>query len=729
MSVEAWLEQLRSHPKLAVADLLSGAVSISPYDRAPAHEFLLALLPRTCRRVSEKLLGEPKDAASHGLAGQSSNLRTQIDLGLRDWLLEHRERNLPRARRLSNYAAQVGEALQWPVYFDLPQSVAALKADRARWLTWLEKLVISAYRDPIYDYWHLLASTQKDEDDSLQFHWQMFVVEAFRTRSPRFLDLGLLALAKMPLIEDDSLRNLRLQVQALVNRYVRRQHLGVMALTELAEKLVSVKTRNQSLSAVNFHAFLEPLLHHLDDHKKASVFAQLGLGQRAAEANSRSAQSLYKLDPPGRAEATDQAVQGVRESKHLSGAWKAIRPLLTAHEAYLRKSGDPYFFVRNLDRCARSLCEKYEVREPEIRDRLFQWIHLSLQVDADDPRLWMLWELALRKAGHAQRAQWVLWEMTRRFPEQLACRVELARLLAQSLEPTNQAHSQRLLQEVLRIDPDHLHAYSTLAQLATKAGDYAEAISLTQKGLAIDSTNESCAVLHAQAYARRNAPGDLTLAIEALQRYVTANKGKVRAEGYLNDLLRRQNASSGVGWVDAREDDSSQRTDIEVGVPEADEPWLAFSRSVLEVQTGNANASEQAPVRNNADIPGFVLPLPQALKQALERDELDLGLLDEYDEKLIQEYPLEAYLWRHLAALHESFRSPTEVRERKHLLQESMRTQFQALSQNNDTWKAYFDTHWSELGTQSAENALNSGKEWLIALLDRQRPLPAPILA
>lgn len=725
MSLEVWIEQLRSHPKVAVGELLSGAASISPYDHAPAHEFLLAILPRSCRRVSQKLLGAPQSDASHELTGQSLDLRAQIDLGLSQWLLEQREHSLPVARRLSAYAAQVSEALQWPVYFEFPQSVAALKADRAQWLAWLDRLVISAYRDPQYDYWQVLASTQLD--DSLQFYWQTFVVEAFRTRSPRYLDLGLLALAKMPLIEDDSMRNLRLQVQALVHRYQRRQSLGVVALTELAEKITSVKTRNQSLSAVNFRAFLEPLLSHLNDDKRASVFAQIGLGQRAAEAISRQARALYKLEPPGLKDETDEAVRGVRTSTTLADAWKAIRPLLTAHEAHLRKSGDPYFFVRTLDRCARSLCEKYEVRDPEVRDRLFQWTHLSLQVEPNDARLWMLWELALRKAGYTQRSEWVLWEMTRRFPEDLACRLELARLLAQSPESANQAHSEQLLREVLRIDPRDLHAFSTLAQLATRAGNYAKAISLMQQALALDPTNGVCAVLQAQAYSRRNAPGDLDMAIDGLQRYVVTNKGNLIAERYLGVIVRRKQSPAHAEQAVLEEDDASPK--IRDESPETDQAWLAFSRSVAEVSANNADSTMQNANVNVADIPGLVLPLPVSLKRALLRDEWEPTLLDAYDEQITQEYPFEIPLWRYLTALHASSLRPAEMDAQKQFLQKWGQPQIQTESEHNKTWQAYFETHLSELNTQSAENALNSGKKWLLALLDRQRPLPAPVLA
>ena len=218
MSWQRWADELRQTPQQAVADLLRGAADIGPFERVEPHEFLLAVLPRNRRSVSRSLLGEPGTGSIETDA--TADLPDYLDTGLAAWLLAQRQADQPPPRKLGAYAAQVCEALQWPLYFTLPQTRAALQADRALWLQWLGSLTLSAYRDPEYDYWQMLAAQQAD--DSLQFFWQSFVVEAGRTRSMRYLNLGLLALAKLPLSEDDGLRNLRLQVQALINRYQRR---------------------------------------------------------------------------------------------------------------------------------------------------------------------------------------------------------------------------------------------------------------------------------------------------------------------------------------------------------------------------------------------------------------------------------------------------------------------------------------------------------------------------
>ncbi len=397
MSWQSWADELRLEPRQAVADLLRGAADIVPFERVTAHEFLLAVLPRSSRNVSQALLGEPPSEA----AETDADLPAYVDAGLSAWLLAQRGAAPPPARKFSAYAAQVCEALQWPLYFKLPQTLAALRADRALWLAWLASLTLSAYRDPEYDYWQVLASRQTD--DQLQFFWQSFVVEAGRLRSARYLNLGLLALARLPLSEDDSLRNLRLQAQSLINRYQRRKGWGVPAQEELAQSLRGVMARNPSLNAANYRAFLVELLAPLGEDKTLSVFSLLGLAkvQAVQRYGGTVPNHAGKLKPPALADEADQAVRAVRQSRNLAQAWQAVRPLLSAHEDYLHKSGDAFHFVRALDKCARALCQKYPLRDPEVQARVFQWIHLSLRLDAENPRLWMLWELALRQAWPA----------------------------------------------------------------------------------------------------------------------------------------------------------------------------------------------------------------------------------------------------------------------------------------------------------------------------------------
>jgi hypothetical protein len=716
MSWHTWADELRSSPQQAVADLLRGAASISPFDRATPHEFLLAVLPRSSRLVTRPLLGEPGSVTPE--PDSTTDLPAYLDEGLSAWLLAQRQAPLPAARKLGAYAAQVCEALQWPLYFALPQTFAALQAERARWLPWLGSLTLTGYRDPEYDYWQVLAAQQRD--DALQFFWQTFVVEAGRTRSSRYLNLGLLALARLPLSDDDSLRNLRLQIQALINRYQRRKGWGVPAQQELADALRDVMARNLSMGSANYRAFLLELLSPLGEDKATSVLTLLGLGKQQRHQTARF-NTAYKLQPPAGREDADRAVQAVRRSTSLVQAWNAIRPLLSAHEDYLHKSGDFYSFVRALDICARALCNEYELRDPEIQSSLFQWIHLALRVDADNPRLWMLWELALRQADLPQRAQWVLWEMTRRFPSDAHSRLELARLLIKSSTAEDQVQAQRLLQQVLELDPDDLHAHSTLAQLAIRRQDWDQALVHTQNGLRVESNNGACAVLQASVYARRKGPDDLQTAIDQLQRFVNRYHGNVNVEGYLRDLLQRQQLSS-QGQIPDLYDEAPNDINRPVAT-ETDPAWLTFSESI---RTWVAASATPTPSATPTDLPDRVLPLPLALQLAVVQQQWDDDVLTRYDSAALQEFPLETRLWRYLQTLQVT--SCTSERERaKQAVAQWLEAEARAPSQDSPSWLAYLRQHWAAL-LPATDNSLAAGASWLKDLLDRYQPLPAPLL-
>lgn len=716
MSWHAWAEALRANPPQAVADLLRGAAPISPFERAAPHEFLLAVLPRSGRLVQRRLLGEPGTAAAS--PDPWADLPALLDAGLAAWLLAQRQAPLPAPRKLGAYAAQVCEALQWPLYFDLPQTRSALQAERARWLPWLGSISLTAYRDPEYDYWQVLAAQQND--DSLQFFWQSFVLEAGRTRSGRYLNLGLLALAKLPLSEEDSQRNLRLQVQALVNRYQRRTRWGTPAQQELAEALRNVMGRNLSMGRDTYRAFLKELLLPLGEDKATSVLALLGLAQAQRPVAGRF-HAAYKLQPPaGKAEA-DAAVAAVRRSTSLAQAWNAIAPLLTAFEDHLHKSGDPYDFVRALDTCARALCKKFRLQDPEIQTRLFQWIHLALRVDAEDPRLWMLWQLALRQAGQPQRAQWVLWEMTRRFPEQLPCRVELARLLAESGTKDDLAQAQRLLQQVLELEPDNLHAHSTLAQLAIARKDWHAALAHAQAGLRVEPGDQSCAVLQATAYARRAELDDLQTAIDLLKRFVERYAGNTRAEDFLGKLLHRQQLRAQGRHLPLEDEESSVTPST---TPETDPAWTAFADTIRSWLAAAANHQEPSP--KAASSPDRVLPLPQALQQALAQPVWDAEVLSEFDAAAQQEFPLETRLWRYLQTVQRQA-SATEREHAAQAVQQWLEAESRNATKDDEGWLAYLRQHWQAL-EPATETALATGTAWLQDLLDRYQPLPTPAM-
>lgn len=718
MTWQAWGEALQQNPLQAVDDLLRGAASIAPYERVEPHEFLLAVLPRASRLVQESLLKESRiTIAQHPRAHWTQ----AIDAGLHQWLLAQRNKPLPPSRKLGAYAARVSEALQWPLYFHLPQTLTALQSERAQWQSFFAQLSLSPYRDPTYEHWQVLAAHQSD--NSLQFVWYRFVLEAARTCSQRYLMLGLLALARLPLDENDSLRNLRLQVQALVSRYQLRKTAGTVAQEELSEHLQGVLVRNPSMDHKNWHDFLEAMLKPLGEHVSKSVLAGLGLltARRTPDTGTKRFKAEWRLKAPFDGSDTDRMVQDIKHSYNLQQAWQAMRPLLQAHEDHVYKTGDAYNFVTTLDRCGRALCKKYPLREQEVQNRLFQWIHLSLQLEPNNPRLWMLWQLALEKAGHPQRAIWVLWEMTRRFPDQLPCRVELAQALAETGQTQGRTQAQTLLHEVLRLEPDNLHAYSTLAKLALQEDDWDAALDWSNQGLRVDDGNQACAVLKATALERRNQDGDLAEAIAHLQRFTLKHKGNMNAESYLEKLLRRQNliaqgkVQAHTDWV---EDKVVDRQSVQAE-SETDIAWQSFAQ---QVQSWSQTASTRAPT--DAALADRVPPLPQALLATVQAENWDAEIWDAYSGAEIAGLNLESALWQYLQRVHNQA-DLSERRQAQEVLTHAITQEEQSPSYDSQTWPLYLRMHKDDLLNASSDaQALQLGAQWLKALLNRYQPLP-----
>lgn len=729
MSWLAWTDQLRQTPENAVADLLRGAAAVAPYERAEAHEFLLAVLPRTARRVTESLVGEPPRNAV--LPEPRADLPALIDRGLAAWLQTQMRTHLPTGRKLGAYAAQTCEALQWPLYFRLPLTVAALRAFRAQWLAHFGKLTLSSYRDPEYDYWQVLAAHQTDS--SLQFFWYSFVQEAGYTRSMRYLSLGLLALARLPLDENDSVRNLRLQAQALVSRFQRRRSAGDAALDELAEQLQGLRARNLSINSDNWLGFLREMLSPLGDERSMSVLAALGLNQKAARQYGNAGfKAQWRLQPPAGREESTRAIQTIGQSHSLTEAWQAMRPLLQAHEDHVHKSGDPYNFVRALDICTRALLKKYDLREPEIQARLLQWIHLSLRLEPENPRLWLLWSEAWARAGQTQRSQWVLWEMTRRFPDHLPCRVELAQALAKTGRAGDAQQARTLLQQVLQMDPQNLHAFSVLADLALQAKEWGAAIEWAQKGLAVEDSNEHCAVLLASAYERRRHEGDLEVAIAHLQGFTGKHRGKLIAESYLSDLIQRQKLHSGRQRVEqaARTDETQVYTPSagETGIEsESDPAWLSFA---AQLQTGihTEKAALAGDAAQLAPHPDRVLPLPLALRQMVLASNWDESDLDSFEPTELNALALETALWYYLQAVQAQV-SLGDVNQAKRSVETILRREEQAPSYDSASWLTFLKQRWQSTVQQAGEGSIQAGTAWLVSLLDRHQPLPAVLMA
>ena len=708
MTWKLWAEELKKTPLQAVSDLIRGAADIAPFERLTPHEFLLTVLPVESRTHVNSLTGSRQ---IHTVCPATQHLVDYLDKGLAEWLMIQQYSDYPSPKKLSAYAHQVSDALQWPLYFKLPRSRSILVANRACWLKWLSSLTLSAFLDPEYDYWQVLASQQQDE--SLQFFWQSFITEARRTRPARYLNLGLLSLAKLPLDENDTLKNLRLQVQSLINRYQRRKGIGISSQDELATNIKNVMARNPTMNDDNYRAFLRELLKPVGEDVTLSVFSLIGLQQQTSfQQNSRG---YYKvpawLKPPGTKEDTDSTIKQIHQSTSLLQAWEILRREITIQENYLYRTGDSHNFLRVLDRCVREICGRNNLTDPEIQSRILQWTHLSLRLEPDEPRRWMLWELVLRKAGHQERAKWVLLELTRRFPDQIPGRVELALLLLESGSKKDRDEASALLKHVLEIDYHNLHARAGLASLAIQNEDWSQSIRYTQECLKIDPADAVSMRLLAWTYMLRDAPGDRDLAINSLKDFLARYADGHELSNLLKDIINKKSSVNKF-----KKDRQEKNMPHPKPDTEKDPAWLAFAATLATYESDS-----------DAFITSTrILTLPQALQQAVIDNNWDEESLAGYGPEDMAEFPLEIALWRYLSLLHSSFSTQKEIESGK----ENVTLWIKRLAEesNHSSYKIYLHKEWEKV-ISDPENAIVNGKKWLLELVVRYHPLPAPLFS
>ena len=297
-------------------------------------------------------------------------------------------------------------------------------------------------------------------------------------------------------------------------------------------------------------------------------------------------------------------------------------------------------------------------------------------------------------------------------------------MLAASDAPDDQTQAHRLLQQVLQQDPDNLHAHSTLAQLAIRRGDWPQALEHAQQGLRIDPGNQASAVLLATTYARRNEPDDLQTAIDHLQRFVTDYPGNLKAEDYLRRLRQRQQLAAR-GQQQPHEDDEAPAS-ADTAPSEADPAWRTFAESIRSWVAVSTAGVEPASAGEDVILVDRVLPLPQALRQAVIHSLWNFDVLDRYDTAARQEFPLEMRLWRYLQTLQPASSSGSERERAKQDLQTWREAETHASTQDSSSWLPFLNKQLNAL-TAPADAARASGAEWLMNLLDRYQPLPAPL--
>jgi len=201
-----------------------------------------------------------------------------------------------------------------------------------------------------------------------------------------------------------------------------------------------------------------------------------------------------------------------------------------------------------------------------------------------------------------------------------------------------------------------------------------------------------------------------------LQRFVTRYPGNPQSEDYLTKLLQRQQWIT-QGTLTPFEEEPDDEA-VEPPRTETDVAWLNFAESVR---------AWAVPIATSAAIDSDrVLPLPNALQQAVTQQRWDADVLAPFDDTAKQEFPLETRVWRYLQAV-QTNANAHELEHARQAVQAWLDTEKMNTPNDDKSWLPYLKQYWDKL-QPTAPDVLTVGAAWLQDLLDRYRPLPAPVM-
>jgi len=169
--------------------------------------------------------------------------------------------------------------------------------------------------------------------------------------------------------------------------------------------------------------------------------------------------------------------------------------LILGHRRYADTTGDVFYLVRTACNLGMRLIERGPASELSVRGEAA--VRLASLAFDYDPTNVFAWGLLLRGLGAADRwadAELVGWEAIRRFPEDPQRRTQLATVLAESLDRSEEAAA--LLRETVPLFPKNAFARNQLATvLADDLGRNNEALTVLETAQRDGAANEATATL------------------------------------------------------------------------------------------------------------------------------------------------------------------------------------------------------------------------------------------
>ncbi|MFD1626517.1 hypothetical protein [Azospirillum griseum] len=356
--------------------------------------------------------GEPREALAllFGALSEQDALRAQLDQTLGDWI-ERRRHDEPDRRLsygLERYIQELSDALHLIHRLDLRNSAERLRRGYFLYRGWFGALRLNDARDALGAFWTVLAHSQTDA--RFLSRWYALCEEAARARNPVDLSIGLLGLRQLPADGDPKPLDAALSGLARWGALLgeqdharfRRQWRALRALYPRGPQawvdhvLPLLKGRNEPFA----------------DWWRAELPKTKGGGARGG----------FAVNPPL------ARVQSLAERigyEPIERVRPDIERLIDDQLHYAEATGVSHYVVRT----ACNIGTRVLADAPDLAYRLAR---IAVRWEPHNPFGWNLWSASLIGLGRDDLAELLMWDITRRFPDDAASRPALAELLGRT---------------------------------------------------------------------------------------------------------------------------------------------------------------------------------------------------------------------------------------------------------------------------------------------------------
>lgn len=432
-AVIRWRAQFVDDGAAALGNVLTGRVSLGPYDRARPAEALAQILAEA-------------DLPS-------------ADVSLLAWLAGLLGKPTPEGLAAKRFADALVEGFRLIAVLQLPKVGAWCVQHQGELRVWLRGFYFGRSRDP--ETTLLVALTQHQKDRSLLNLWMSTV------RRGRPIDPVRHALTGLRLMPADD--------KGTVERGVPRALLrGLIDFGEALARHGDSRNGADWLQEVDYLAAIYPM----SKDQWGRRFREVVQVREPASAVKNWLDQRY---PAALKRVESKTPHGVLKPPHvddlrpllqkIQSDYAEVRPrlqrLFDDHRHYCRESGDSYSLVRAFSFAGDRLLKQDPALAKELAHEAAMW-------QPSDPFTWSLLARALEHEGDWRRAEAVYWHARRRFPEDPYKHTQLGHAL---LTHGRADLGEAVYREVIRLFPENPVCWNDLAHTLRVSGRLEEAVS------------------------------------------------------------------------------------------------------------------------------------------------------------------------------------------------------------------------------------------------------------